>query len=51
MLGGRGGCMTLRGVARMFGKDSILLHCAYDTLLCSPLAWISIEINGEGIFL
>ena len=31
---GRGwGCIALRGATRMFGKDSILLHCAYDTLL------------------
>ena len=29
--------MALQGASRMFGKDSILLHCAYDTLLRSPL--------------
>ena len=26
-----GGCIALWGATRMFGKDSILLHCAYDT--------------------
>ena len=46
---GGGGSIALWGATRLFGKDSILFHCAYDTLLGwgEMVGWGSCPVRSE----